>query len=125
MARNFVYNFDDDRPGLWARTSASFNKLLWGALCCGIPGQPCYYCRCCARHQPTYDLTERPCVNQSTATQERVAPPHRPHAPGRKSTPEVISAVKCALTQLQGEPCQPELGPAVTVRATYINTQPG
>ncbi|KAI5635459.1 hypothetical protein NE865_11832 [Phthorimaea operculella] len=130
MARNFVYNFDDDRPGLLARTSASFNKFLWATFCCGKPGQPCHFCRCCHRQHRTYDLAERPCVNrypyftESTATQDRLAPPHRPHAPGRKSTPEMISAVKCALNQLQGEPC-PVSGNVVTVQATHIDTQPG
>lgn len=44
----------------------------------------------------------------STATTERMARPHRPHAPqGRKSTPEMLSAVRCALSQLQGEPAPP------------------
>lgn len=45
---------------------------------------------------------------EATATAERVSRPHRPHAPGnRKSTPEMLSAVRCALSQLQGEPAPP------------------
>ncbi|KAJ8722936.1 hypothetical protein PYW07_004116 [Mythimna separata] len=44
-------------------------------------------------------------INRSTATVERTGRPHRPHAPrGRKHTPETLSAVRCALSQLQGEP---------------------
>ncbi|CAB3234672.1 unnamed protein product [Arctia plantaginis] len=45
---------------------------------------------------------------ESTATVERMIRPHRPHAPrGRKHTPETLSAVRCALSQLQGEPAPP------------------
>lgn len=40
----------------------------------------------------------------ATATTERISRPHRPHAPrGRKSTPEMLSAVRCALSELQGD----------------------
>lgn len=46
--------------------------------------------------------------SEATATAERLARPRRPHAPGnRKSTPEMLSAVRCALSQLQGEPAPP------------------
>ncbi|XP_023952604.2 uncharacterized protein LOC112056406 [Bicyclus anynana] len=102
MNRDFVYDHDD-RPTAWSRAGSTLNKWLWGALCCGLPGAPCYFCACCQRmDEPD---RERPTVNQATATAERQSRPYRPHAPrGRKATPETLSAVRCALSQLQGEP---------------------
>ncbi|XP_039747493.1 uncharacterized protein LOC120624807 [Pararge aegeria] len=103
MNRDFVYNHED-RPTAWSRAGSTINKWLWGALCCGMPGIPCYYCTCCEKMDDASDQN-RPRVNQATATAERMTRPHRPHAPhGRKSTPEMLSAVRCALSQLQGEP---------------------
>ncbi|XP_063377847.1 uncharacterized protein LOC134665008 [Cydia fagiglandana] len=109
MNRPFVYDIhDESRPSLWSRTGTTLNKWLWVALCCGVPGVPCYFCNCCVRIDHNRDR-ERTRVNQSTGTAaERIARPHRPHAPGgRKSTPEMLSAVRCALSQLQGEPAPP------------------
>ncbi|CAG9783513.1 unnamed protein product [Diatraea saccharalis] len=107
MNRDFVYNHEDDRPSAWSRAGSTLNRWLWGALCCGLPGVPCFFCTCCERLDDVTDH-ERPRVNQSTATAERISRPHRPHAPrGRKSTPEMLSAVRCALSQLQGEPAPP------------------
>ncbi|CAH0718782.1 unnamed protein product, partial [Brenthis ino] len=98
MNRDFVYN--RDRPSSWSRAGSTLNKWLWGALCCGVPGIPCFFCSCCEKNEDR----DRPRVNQATATAERMARPHRPHAPrGRKSTPEMLSAVRCALSQLQGD----------------------
>ncbi|XP_072944125.1 uncharacterized protein [Epargyreus clarus] len=99
-----------DRQTAWARAGG----WLRGALCCGLPAR-CCSCFCCEK---TDEDHERPRVNQATATAERVSRPHRPHAPGnRKSTPEMISAVRCALSQLQGEPAPP-LTQAQTVEPT-------
>ncbi|RVE54992.1 hypothetical protein evm_000359 [Chilo suppressalis] len=107
MNRDFVYNREDDQPSAWSRVACTLNKWLWGAFCCGLPGVPCYFCSCCERLDDTTDH-DRPRVNQSTATTERIRRPYRPHAPrGRKSTPEMLSAVRCALNQLQGEPAPP------------------
>nr|XP_026501648.1 uncharacterized protein LOC113404808 [Vanessa tameamea] len=105
MNRDFVY--DDDRPTVWSRAGSTLNKWMWGALCCGVPGIPCYFCSCCEKFEDRMER-ERPRVNQGTVTTERMSRQHRPHAPrGRKSTPEMLSAVRCALTQLQGEPALP------------------
>ncbi|XP_026329823.1 uncharacterized protein LOC113237523 isoform X2 [Hyposmocoma kahamanoa] len=118
MNREFVFNLNDDRPSAWSRAGTTLNKWLWGAFCCGVPGVPCYFCNCCLRRDHTGDR-ERPCVNQSTATAERLVRPHRPHAPGgRKSNPEVMSAVRCALSQLQGEPAPPRAPVLVPVGLT-------
>ncbi|KAJ0180297.1 hypothetical protein K1T71_003701 [Dendrolimus kikuchii] len=104
MNREFVFNHGRDRGGGWLRAGTTLNRWLWGALCCGIPGIPCYFCTCCERLEDN-NTENRARINQSTATAERVSRPHRPHAPrGRKSTPEMLSAVRCALSQLQGEP---------------------
>ncbi|OWR50111.1 uncharacterized protein LOC116767343 [Danaus plexippus] len=105
MNRDFVYDHQG-RPTAWSRAGSTLNRWLWGALCCGVPGIPCYFCTCCEKLDDTE--RDRPRVNQSTATGERMTRPHRPHAPrGRKSTPEMLSAVRCALSQLQGEPAPP------------------
>ncbi|KAJ8725413.1 hypothetical protein PYW08_003596 [Mythimna loreyi] len=105
MNRNFVFDHQHDRQGGWSRTASTLNKWLWGALCCGVPGVPCQYCNCCERLEDGGPERERTRVNRSTATLERTGRPHRPHAPrGRKHTPETLSAVRCALSQLQGEP---------------------
>ncbi|KAI8435327.1 hypothetical protein MSG28_003652 [Choristoneura fumiferana] len=110
MNRDFVYNLREDRPSGWSRAGGTLNKWLWGAFCCGVPGVPCYFCTCCDRlDERRARDRDRPGVHQSTATvAERMSRPHRPHAPGgRKSTPEMVSAVRCALSQLQGEPAPP------------------
>ncbi|XP_060810836.1 uncharacterized protein LOC132904442 [Amyelois transitella] len=108
MNRDFVFNHQQDRPSTWSRAGSTLNRWLWGALCCGVPGIPCYFCNCCERLDDTTIERDRSRINQSTATAERMARPHRPHAPcGRKSTPEMLSAVRCALSQLQGEPAPP------------------
>ncbi|CAF4844029.1 unnamed protein product [Pieris macdunnoughi] len=105
MNRDFVYDNQSDRSSAWIRAGNTLNKWLWGALCCGVPGIPCYFCSCCEKND---EDRERPRVNQGTATAERMSRPHRPHAPrSRKSTPEMLSAVRCALSQLQGEPAPP------------------
>ncbi|CAK1582235.1 unnamed protein product [Parnassius mnemosyne] len=107
MNRDFIYNYHDDRPTIWSRAGSTLNKWLWRAFCCGVPGVPCYFCTCCKRLENITDR-ERPRINQATATAERVSRLHRPNAPrSRKSTPETLSAVRCALTQLQGEPAPP------------------
>ncbi|KAG6460549.1 uncharacterized protein LOC115450265 [Manduca sexta] len=104
MNRTFV--FSEDRRSSCSRFGSTLNRWLWGALCCGVPGVPCYFCTCCEKLDEAE--RDRPRVNQSTATAERMSRPHRPHAPrGRKSTPEMLSAVRCALSQLQGEPAPP------------------
>ncbi|CAH2074616.1 unnamed protein product, partial [Iphiclides podalirius] len=54
-----------------------------------------------------------PSLCKATATVERLSRQHRPNAPrSRKSTPETISAVRCALSQLQGEPAPTLQAPA-------------
>ncbi|XP_045542687.1 uncharacterized protein LOC106718424 [Papilio machaon] len=104
MNRDFIYNYQDDGPNTWSRIGSTLNKWLWGALCCGIPGVPCYFCTCC-KQLDTMTERERPRVNQATGTTERLSRQHRPNAPrSRKATPETLSAVRCALSQLQGEP---------------------
>ncbi|XP_028171976.1 uncharacterized protein LOC114361198 [Ostrinia furnacalis] len=108
MNRDFVFNHDQDRPSVWSRAGTTLHRWMWGALCCGVPGVPCYFCNCCERLDDANADRDRPRVNQATATAERISRPHRPHAPrGRKSTPEMLSAVRCALSQLQGEPAPP------------------
>ncbi|CAH2074614.1 unnamed protein product, partial [Iphiclides podalirius] len=112
MNRDFVYNYQDDERTMCSSVGGTLNKWLWGALCCGIPGVPCYFCTCCNKMD---DTTERegPRINQATATVERLSRQHRPNAPrSRKSTPETISAVRCALSQLQGEPAPTLQAPA-------------
>ncbi|CAG9095815.1 hypothetical protein JYU34_007058 [Plutella xylostella] len=106
MNRDFVYHYPREETS-WSRVGSTLNRWLWGALCCGVPGIPCYFCTCCDKVDESAER-ERPRVNQSTGTAERLARPHRPNAPGgRKSTPEMLSAVRCALSQLQGEPAPP------------------
>ncbi|CAH1646290.1 unnamed protein product [Spodoptera littoralis] len=123
MNRNFVFNHQD-RPSAWSRTASTLNRWLWGALCCGVPGVPCYFCTCCERLEDGGPERERPRVNQSTATADRMVRPHRPHAPrGRKHTPETLSAVRCALTQLQGEPGVPS--PTVPPEYSRHSPEPG
>ncbi|XP_028035577.1 uncharacterized protein LOC114246993 [Bombyx mandarina] len=102
MNRDFVYNHD--RPSVWSRAGGVLNKWLWGLFCCGPPGVACYFCACYERPE---DRTDRDTtrIHQATATTERLSRQHRPNAPrGRKSTAEMLSAVRCALSQLQGEP---------------------
>ncbi|XP_021185349.1 uncharacterized protein LOC110372724 isoform X2 [Helicoverpa armigera] len=110
MRTNHFLGSMKDRQSAWSRTASTLNRWLWGALCCGVPGVPCYFCNCCERLDDGSER-ERPRVNResqidkATATAERVARPHRPHAPcGRKHTPETLSAVRYALNQLQAEP---------------------
>ncbi|XP_059061727.1 uncharacterized protein LOC131854618 [Achroia grisella] len=108
MNRDFVFNNQRSTPSVWSRIGGTLNRWLWGALCCGIPGVPCYFCTCCQRIDDIGLQRDRQGINQSTATADRMSRPHRPHAPrGRKSTPEMLSAVRCALSQLQGEPAPP------------------
>ncbi|XP_049866866.1 uncharacterized protein LOC126367399 [Pectinophora gossypiella] len=123
MNWNFMFAGRQDEPNGWTRASNTLNKWLWGALCCGLPGVPCYFCSCCERRDATGER-ERPSVNQATATAERMMRPHRPHAPtGRKCTPETLSAVRCALSQLQGEPAPPKL--TAVAQPQHIQVQPG
>ncbi|VVC96203.1 unnamed protein product [Leptidea sinapis] len=106
MNRDFVYDLQEQRSSAWSRAGSTIGKWLWGAFCCGVPGIPCYFCTCCEKLDDVQ--RDRPRINQSTATAERISRPHRPHAPrSRKSTPEMLSAVRYALSQLQGEPAPP------------------
>ncbi|XP_026750716.2 uncharacterized protein LOC113510982 [Galleria mellonella] len=108
MNREFVYNHQGTQPSTWSRITRILNRWIWGMLCCGIPGVPCYFCTCCQRMDDVALQRDRSRINQSTATADRMSRPHRPHAPrSRKSTPEMLSAVRCALSQLQGEPAPP------------------
>lgn len=53
-----------DRPSAWARTASTLNRWLWGALCCGVPGVPCYFCTCCERLEDVGPERDRPRVNR-------------------------------------------------------------
>ncbi|CAH3887429.1 unnamed protein product [Pieris brassicae] len=57
MNRDFVYDNQSDRSSAWIRAGSTLNKWLWGALCCGVPGIPCYFCSCCEKND---DDRERP-----------------------------------------------------------------
>ncbi|KOB77694.1 Xylose isomerase domain protein TIM barrel [Operophtera brumata] len=72
MARDFIYDLPQ-RPSTWSRVSSTLNRWAWGALCCGLPGIPCYFCTCCEKLEDTD--RDRPRVNP----------------------------VRCALSQLQGD----------------------
>ncbi|CAG5011660.1 unnamed protein product [Parnassius apollo] len=64
--------------------------------------------RQCIPIQERFAIALRFLATESTATAERASRLHRPNAPrSRKSTPETLSAVRCALNQLQGEPAPP------------------
>ncbi|XP_041977488.1 uncharacterized protein LOC121731879 [Aricia agestis] len=116
MNREFLFDYGTDRPPERWSFSDSLSRWTWSIICCGIPGVPCSYCDCCMKNHEE----EPPIINIARVYDTEPLPiptcerelPHRPHAlRGRKSTPELMSAVKCALTQLQGQPHPDEEAP--------------
>jgi hypothetical protein len=63
MNREFVFDHASEQPTAWTRAGTTLNRWLWGALCCGLPGMPCYFCTCCERLDDVQDR-DRPRVNR-------------------------------------------------------------
>ncbi|CAK1552613.1 unnamed protein product [Leptosia nina] len=65
MNRDFVYDHQDRSSSAWTRAGSTLNKWLWGALCCGVPGIPCYFCTCCEKSEDDRDRPRKEPVQQS------------------------------------------------------------